>query len=330
MVVSNADRRRRYRERGLATQKCAPHQATGRMKMPDGLANLRFGLAVGAIAGLATGGVLLGLGTAAQAVELDKTAVVFTTPDQFVWRDPSGQAEINRTILHGEPDKAGSLYIYMNKFKPNRFGNPHFHPNDRFITVIDGTGWKGTGPVVDPEHAMRLPKGSFMIDHAFKVHWDGTKDDSSAYLIAGYGPDTNHQLPHAVGTFPGLDPGAVTAETPDQLQWKDNGGNRTVTLVGDPEKPGLYIQMLTWLKGNHFSRPHFHPNDRFITVLSGTWWVGTGNTFDPEHLTVPMKPGTFVTHFAKGVHWDGAKDEDTTLLIIGEGPATNTLVEEAK
>jgi hypothetical protein len=37
-----------------------------------------------------------------------------------------------------------------------------------------------------------------------------------------------------------------------------------------------------------------------------------------------------VTHFGKGVHWDGAKDEDTTLLIIGEGPATGTLVEAAK
>jgi hypothetical protein len=100
---------------------------------------------------------------------------------------------------------------------------------------------------------------------------------------------------------------------------------------GDPDKPGLYVQMLTWLKGNHFSRPHFHPNDRFITVLSGTWWVGTCHKFDPDNLTVPMKAGTFVTHFGKGgVHWDGAKDEDTTLLVIGEGPATGTLVEAAK
>jgi hypothetical protein len=41
-----------------------------------------------------------------------------------------------------------------------------------------------------------------------------------------------------------------------------------------------------------------------------------------ENLTDPMKASTFVTHFGKGVHWDGAKDEDTTLLIIGEGPAT--------
>jgi hypothetical protein len=28
------------------------------------------------------------------------------------------------------------------------------------------------------------------------------------------------------------------------------------------------------------------------------------------------------------VHWDGAKDEDTVLLIMSEGPATSTAAEE--
>lgn len=101
-------------------------------------------------------------------------------------------------------------------------------------------------------------------------------------------------------------------------------------LAGDPEKPGLYVQMLTWRKGNNFSRPHSRPGDRFIMVLSGTWWVGSGDEFDPAKLTVPMKPGTFVTHFAKGLHWDGAKDEDATILILGEGRAVNTQVGETK
>jgi quercetin dioxygenase-like cupin family protein len=268
--------------------------------------------------------------TTANAVELDPAAVSVVTPEQFKWRDPTDRVATNQVNLHGDPSKAGELYIYINKFKPGRFGNPHYHPNDRFITVIDGAGWKGSGPVVDPANALRLPKGSFMIDHALKVHWDGTKGENSAYLITGYGPVANTEVPKATGSFSGLDPNAVTTKTPDQIVWKDNGGNLTATLAGDPGKPGLYVQMLTWKKGNNFSRPHSHPNDRFITVLSGTWWVGTGDKFDPENLTVPMKPGTFVTHFAKGVHWDGARDEDTTLLIIGEGPATGTVVEAAK
>jgi len=29
------------------------------------------------------------------------------------------------------------------------------------------------------------------------------------------------------------------------------------------------------------------------------------------------------------VHWDGAKDEETWLLIVGEGPATLTFVDVA-
>ena len=83
----------------------------------------------------------------------------------------------------------------------------------------------------------------------------------------------------------------------------------------------------TTAKGNHFSRPHFHPNDRYIVVLQGTWWVGSGPKFDPANTT-SMPPGSFVTHFGKQVHWDGAKDEDTVLLIMGEGPATSTAAEE--
>jgi hypothetical protein len=271
----------------------------------------------------------VGFASPSRAVELDPAAIAYKTPDQFTWRDPTDKATTNQTILYGDPNGTG-LYIYINKFKPGRFGLPHYHPNDRYIVVIDGAGWRGTGTVVDPAHSVRLPKGSFSIDHALKVHWDGTKEENGAYLIAGYGPATNIEVPKGAGPWAGGDPTSLTLKTPDQIEWKDNGGNRTANLFGDPAKPGLYVQLLTWLKGDHFSRPHSHPNDRFISVLSGTWWVGTGNTFDPEHLTVPLKTGSFATHFAKQVHWDGARDEDTTLLLIGEGPATDIPAPAAK
>ena len=124
-----------------------------------------------------------------------------------------------------------------------------------------------------------------------------------------------------------LDPKAVIYKLPDNIEWKGTGGNRSAVLVGDPAKPGLYIVINKWLAGNNFSRPHFHPNDRFITVLKGTWWVGSGRKFDPAN-TVPMREGTFVTHFGGQVHWDGAKDEDAVLSIMGEGPATSTAAEE--
>ena len=124
-----------------------------------------------------------------------------------------------------------------------------------------------------------------------------------------------------------LDPAAVAFTLPDKIEWKQGSGRaQQAILAGDPSKPGLYVVMVKWLPGG-MSRPHFHPHDRFITVLNGTWWVGTGTKFDPNN-TVPMPAGTFVTHFGKQVHYDGAKDEDTVLLITGEGPATSTPAEE--
>ena len=127
-----------------------------------------------------------------------------------------------------------------------------------------------------------------------------------------------------------LNPAAVSYKLPDQIEWKTPAGGSTgvqnAVLVGDPSQPGLYMVLTKWLAGNHFSHPHFHPHDRFITVLKGTWWVGTGTKYDPG-ATVPMPAGTFVTHYGQQVHFDGAKDEDAVLLIVGEGPATSTPAE---
>jgi quercetin dioxygenase-like cupin family protein len=128
-----------------------------------------------------------------------------------------------------------------------------------------------------------------------------------------------------------LNPAAVTYTLPDQIKWKTPlgiaPGVENAVLVGDPTRPGLYVVMVRWLAGNHFSHPHFHPHDRFITVIKGTWWVGTGTKFDPS-ATVPMPAGTFVTHYGGQIHFDGAKDEDAILLIVGDGPATATPAEQ--
>ena len=123
-----------------------------------------------------------------------------------------------------------------------------------------------------------------------------------------------------------LNPAALIYKLPDQIQWKEAlPGAKMAVLQGDPDKPGLYIVLIKW-SPHSMSRPHFHPNDRFITVLSGTWWVGTGSKFDPES-TVAMAAGSFVTHFGKQVHYDGAKDQEAMIEIVGEGPATATPAE---
>src|SRR6185312_3777057 len=80
-----------------------------------------------------------------------------------------------------------------------------------------------------------------------------------------------------------LDPKVLAFKLPEQINWGpvSPAGNQQVVLFGDPAKPGLYGVLNKWTAGNHFSRPHFHPHDRFIYVLSGTWWVGTGPNWDP-------------------------------------------------
>jgi hypothetical protein len=128
-----------------------------------------------------------------------------------------------------------------------------------------------------------------------------------------------------------VDPTIAAFQLPEQIKWLQNPSNPGVqqaVLYGDPSKPGLYIVLVKWLPGN-MSRPHFHPNDRFITVISGTWWVGTGPKYDPDN-TVPMPAGTFVTHYGKKVHYDGAKEGETVLQIVGEGPATSSPFEQPR
>jgi hypothetical protein len=129
------------------------------------------------------------------------------------------------------------------------------------------------------------------------------------------------QAPAAKGD--GLDPKVLAYKLPDQIPWKDDPiGAKMAVVLGDPSKPGLYIVLVKWTP-HHMSHPHWHPNDRFITVISGTWWVGTGPKFDPD-ATVAMPAGSFVTHFGKQIHYDGAKDEEAVLEIVGDGPATAT------
>ena len=118
----------------------------------------------------------------------------------------------------------------------------------------------------------------------------------------------------------------INIKIPKDIKWVEgNGGAASAIMVGDPNKPGLYIYLNKWHAG-HMSRPHYHPNDRFITVLQGTWWVGTGPKYDPASTT-PVPAGSFVTHFAKGIHYDGAKDADCIIEILGMGPATSTPAE---
>jgi hypothetical protein len=130
----------------------------------------------------------------------------------------------------------------------------------------------------------------------------------------------------AAATAAPLDPAALAQVSLDRVEWKTGPNNSSALIAGDPTKAGLYVQLVKWHAG-HMSRPHFHDHVRVITVLEGVWWVGTGRKYDPDHMT-PIPAGTVVTHFAGGVHYDGARAEDTIIEIVGEGPVATISAED--
>ena len=116
--------------------------------------------------------------------------------------------------------------------------------------------------------------------------------------------------------------------TPDTLKWVDYPGDggplgiKEALVYGDPAKPGLYIIRIKF-PPHVMSRPHSHPETRIGTVITGTWWTGTGAKFDPA-ATTAVPTGGIMIHPAGKIHYDGAKDEETIVQLMGIGPTGKT------
>jgi quercetin dioxygenase-like cupin family protein len=134
-------------------------------------------------------------------------------------------------------------------------------------------------------------------------------------LLFGYGPGAAQDLKP--------DPEGFLVARPADLVPEDGG--RRITLLGDPNEPGLYVIRITFLPGQG-SRPHFHDQARYITVIAGTWWVSTGahaDVYDPDSMQ-RVEPGSFIYEPPNGHHYDMAKDEAVTVQIMGTGPVRTT------
>ena len=144
----------------------------------------------------------------------------------------------------------------------------------------------------------------------------------AALLLASLAGVSSHVWARTIAD---LNPKAIKITLPPDIKWTKNAASERATLYGDPSKPGYYAVLVKWLPHNN-SRPHFHQYDRYITVISGTWWVNTGPKYDPAGFK-PVPAGSFVVHTAKEIHYDGARDEECVLMITGMGPATGTPAE---
>ena len=113
--------------------------------------------------------------------------------------------------------------------------------------------------------------------------------------------------------------------TPEEVKWVEEPnalGFQRAVIEGDPSKPGIYVVRVKfppWVMSSN----HFHQEDRYAVVLKGTWYTGSGDEFAPDK-TVPLKPGSFMKHPAGGHHFDGAKDEEVIVQIVGYGPTSTT------
>jgi quercetin dioxygenase-like cupin family protein len=107
--------------------------------------------------------------------------------------------------------------------------------------------------------------------------------------------------------------------TPDDLVFvpRESGPDISV-IAGDPTKEGFYLIRVRFPAGT-YSEPHYHPNDRHVTVISGVWYTGTGSEVDWDK-TVPLHPGSYMLHPGGAVHWDGARDGEVIVEIKGMGP----------
>lgn len=102
-----------------------------------------------------------------------------------------------------------------------------------------------------------------------------------------------------------------------------NGG----PVFGSGNQTGFYITRNVF-RNNQTSRPHYHTMDRWVTVIKGTWWGGTGKVFRQKEMK-PMPAGSVMFHPAYFIHYDGNQDGGETIVqIMGYGPVTTVQVEE--
>ena len=117
---------------------------------------------------------------------------------------------------------------------------------------------------------------------------------------------------------------------PDDLKWSAAAayakGAQLAVIKGDPTKEGMYVVRLKVPAGFKIGA-HTHPNDENVTVLSGSFNIGTGDKLDETKGTL-IKPGGYsfvmkgMTHFA----WF---TEETVLQLHGMEPQGITYVNPA-
>jgi len=109
---------------------------------------------------------------------------------------------------------------------------------------------------------------------------------------------------------------------PADLNWGDAppglpAGAKLAVLAGDPNKKGLFTVRLQTPAGYKVP-PHTHPTAEHITVISGTFNIGTGDKFD-EAAGKELGAGGYLVMPAGMKHYAWTPAE-TIIQVHGMGP----------
>jgi quercetin dioxygenase-like cupin family protein len=96
-----------------------------------------------------------------------------------------------------------------------------------------------------------------------------------------------------------------------------NKGAQFAVLSGDPGKEGPFVIRLRMPAGYKIA-PHWHPTDEHVTVLSGTFSLGMGDTLDAK-AAKPLAPGGYALMPAQMHHFAWTKN-GATVQVHGMGP----------
>jgi quercetin dioxygenase-like cupin family protein len=98
-------------------------------------------------------------------------------------------------------------------------------------------------------------------------------------------------------------------------------------IYGDPAKPGPYAFRVRAQAGHRLA-PHTHPDERTVTVLSGTYWSGVGETFADDKLQA-FPAGSFYVIPAGVPHYSAVLEGEVEFQEAGVGPSAHDPVPPA-
>ena len=112
----------------------------------------------------------------------------------------------------------------------------------------------------------------------------------------------------------------------ESLPWGElNNGVRMLPLYGDPYADGELFAFRLEVHPGFNLRPHTHPVNEHLTVLSGRFFVGLGDTMDKETAKA-YGPGSYIVIAADEPAYMWV-EEVTVVQVHGVGPFSTQFVE---